>query len=166
MFINLKKININVVIGILLVLVILYIVYNRKQEVFTENFENLSSNPPTPTPTIATTSAPTDTVTSAPTISETLSPTDTVTSVPTMSATLSPTQQPIQSIQPSTLPPTIVDTLSPTQTPESTVTGYDSSIFAPLYGNITPSPNNLSNGINLINAQGPNNFFHPNIRIS
>ena len=42
MFINLKKMNINVVIGILLILVIIYIVYNKKQEVFTGNYPNLS----------------------------------------------------------------------------------------------------------------------------
>jgi hypothetical protein len=36
------KININVVIGILLVLVIIYIVYNKKQEVFTGSYPNLT----------------------------------------------------------------------------------------------------------------------------
>jgi hypothetical protein len=42
MLINIKKININCVIGILLILVIIYILYNKKQEVFTGNYPNLS----------------------------------------------------------------------------------------------------------------------------
>jgi hypothetical protein len=44
MLINLKKINVNVVIGILLILLIIYILYNKKQEVFV-NYPNLSSIP-------------------------------------------------------------------------------------------------------------------------
>jgi hypothetical protein len=45
MLINLKKINVNVVIGILLILLIIYILYNKKQEVFTVNYPNLTSIP-------------------------------------------------------------------------------------------------------------------------
>jgi hypothetical protein len=44
MLINLKNINVNVVIGILLVLVIIYIIYNKKQEVFTGFFPNLPAD--------------------------------------------------------------------------------------------------------------------------
>lgn len=94
------------------------------------------------------------------------------TNVPTNSPTIPPTNPPtIPPTDPSTIPPatgsppTGPATLPPNRTSGTTVTGYDSSV-ASNYSNVTPAPNNLPRGINLINSQGPNNFFLPNIRIS
>jgi len=97
--------------------------------------------------------------TEPPTISPTLPPTGSATLSPTGSTTLPPTGL-------ATLSPTGLATLSPTLSSDTTLTGYDSGIFGSSYSNITPAPNNLPRGINLINSQGPNNFFLPNIRIS
>ena len=118
-------------------------------------------NPATTPPTIAATlSSPTIAATlPPPTVAATLPPSGPATLSPTIVATLPPTVA-------ATLPPTVAATLPPTRTSGTTVTGYDSSIFGSSYSNVTPAPNNLPRGINLINSQGPNNFFLPNIRIS
>ncbi len=67
----------------------------------------------------------------------------------------------------STPSPSTTPSASPSpSTPLLTVPGYEANIFGTSYSNVTPAPNNLPRSINLINSQGPNNFFLPNIRIS
>jgi hypothetical protein len=100
--------------------------------------------------------------------SATLPPNGSATLPPNGSATLPPNGS---ATLPSTIGSTFASngsaTLQPTnRSSDTTLTGYDSGIFGSSYSNVKPVPNNLPRGINLINSQGPNNFFLPNIRIS
>ncbi len=117
----------------------------------------------TSSPTVTATSSPTrPSLTSSPTITATSSPTVAVrSSIPTITATSSPT-----SSNSTTSPQNITSTLPLTSTSDTTVTGFDSSIFGTSYSDVIPSHNNIPPFINLINSQGPNNFFLPNIRIA